>query len=55
MSLSDDDMLRRDGAVELTDRQIPGPAGAPDLHVLILRPAPEDTGRISAASVAGHF
>jgi nucleotide-binding universal stress UspA family protein len=24
-------------------------------EVLILRPAPEDTGRISAASVAGHF
>jgi acetyl esterase/lipase len=34
-----DDSLRRDGAVELEDRQIPGPAGAPDLSVLILRPA----------------
>jgi acetyl esterase/lipase len=34
-----DDLLRRDGAVELEERQIPGPAGAPDLSVLILRPA----------------
>jgi len=35
----DDDALRRDGAVELEERQIPGPRGAPDLSVLILRPA----------------
>jgi acetyl esterase/lipase len=41
---ADDDALRRDGAVELTERQIPGPAGAPDLSVLILRPA-RDPGR----------
>jgi acetyl esterase/lipase len=34
-----DDALRRGGAVELEERQIPGPAGAPDLSVLILRPA----------------
>lgn len=34
-----DDALRRGGAVELSERQIPGPAGAPDLSVLILRPA----------------
>ena len=34
-----DDALRRDGAVELEERQIPGPGGAPDLSVLILRPA----------------
>jgi acetyl esterase/lipase len=34
-----DDTLRRDGAVELEERQIPGPAGARDLSVLILRPA----------------
>jgi acetyl esterase/lipase len=35
----EDEVLRRNGAVELEDRQIPGPAGAPDLSVLILRPA----------------
>jgi acetyl esterase/lipase len=34
-----DDVLRRGGAVELEERQIPGPAGAPDLSVLIVRPA----------------
>jgi acetyl esterase/lipase len=34
-----DDALRRGGAVELEERQIPGPEGAPDLSVLILRPA----------------
>jgi acetyl esterase/lipase len=38
-SPASDDALRRDGAVELEERQIPGPAGAPDLSVLILRPA----------------
>jgi len=36
---ANDDALRREGAVELEERQIPGPAGAPDLSVLILRPA----------------
>jgi acetyl esterase/lipase len=39
MMPADDDRLRRGGAVELEDRQIPGPPGAPDLWVLILRPA----------------
>ena len=34
-----DDVLRRGGAVELEERQIPGPAEAPDLSVLIVRPA----------------
>jgi acetyl esterase/lipase len=34
-----DDLLRRGGAVGLEERQIPGPEGAPDLSVLILRPA----------------
>jgi acetyl esterase/lipase len=34
----DDDTLRRGGAVELEERQIPGPAGAPGLTALILRP-----------------
>jgi acetyl esterase/lipase len=34
-----DEVLCRDGAVELEERQIPGPEGAPDLSVLILRPA----------------
>lgn len=33
------DALRRDGAVELEERRVPGPPGAPDLPVLILRPA----------------
>jgi acetyl esterase/lipase len=36
---ADDDALRRGGAVELHERQIPGPDGAPDLSVLILGPA----------------
>lgn len=35
----DDEILRRGGAVDLEDRQIPGPQGEPDLSVLILRPA----------------
>jgi len=34
-----DDLLRRDGAVEMEERQVPGPAGAPAVSVLILRPA----------------
>lgn len=34
-----DETLRRGGAVDLEERQIPGPPGAPDLPVLILRPA----------------
>jgi hypothetical protein len=34
-----DELLLRDGAVGLEERQVPGPDGAPDLSVLILRPA----------------
>jgi acetyl esterase/lipase len=34
-----DRTLRRGGAVDLEERQVPGPEGAPDLTVLILRPA----------------
>lgn len=33
------EMLRRDGAIDVEDRQVPGPAEAPDISVLILRPA----------------
>jgi acetyl esterase/lipase len=44
-SPADDDALRRDGAVELEEGQIPGPAGARDLSVLILRPARGQRGR----------
>lgn len=35
--LSDSD-IRRDGAFDLEERVVPGPAGAPDLRVLICRP-----------------
>ncbi|MEE1800893.1 alpha/beta hydrolase [Streptomyces sp. JV176] len=35
---SDED-LRRDGAVELEERTVPGPAGEPDISLLICRPA----------------
>jgi acetyl esterase/lipase len=34
-----DEALRRGGAVELEERQVPGPPGAPDVSLLILRPA----------------
>jgi acetyl esterase/lipase len=34
-----DEALRRDGAVEIEERPVPGPAGEPDISVLILRPA----------------
>jgi len=33
-----DDQLRRDGAFEITERQVPGPAGAPDISLLICQP-----------------
>jgi acetyl esterase/lipase len=33
-----DETLRRGGAIELEDRQVPGPAGAPDIALTILRP-----------------
>jgi acetyl esterase/lipase len=36
--LTDDD-LRRDGAFEVTTRLVPGPAGAPEVSLLICRPA----------------
>jgi acetyl esterase/lipase len=40
--LTDDD-LRRDGAFEVTTRLVPGPAGAPDVSLLICRPAAAPT------------
>ena len=51
---ADDDALRREGAVELEERQIPGPEGAPDLSVLILRPA-DYAARLSRAGVPVEF
>ena len=42
---ADDDALRREGAVELEERQIPGPDGAPDLSILILHPTRGPGGR----------
>jgi acetyl esterase/lipase len=39
----DDQALSRGGAVSLEERQIPGPEGAPELSVLIMRPA-RDSG-----------
>jgi len=43
-----DELLLRDGAVGLEERQVPGPEGAPDLSVLILRPAQGSGGRAQA-------
>jgi acetyl esterase/lipase len=37
-ALPSDDELSRDGAFEITERQVPGPAGAPDVPLLICRP-----------------
>ncbi|MFJ4648240.1 alpha/beta hydrolase [Streptomyces bobili] len=34
-----DDELRRDGAIDFTERRIPGPKGAPEVSLLICRPA----------------
>ncbi|WP_030441989.1 alpha/beta hydrolase [Actinoplanes subtropicus] len=34
-----DELLRRDGAVDVEERRVPGPTGAPDVSALILRPA----------------
>lgn len=34
-----DDELRRDGAIDFTERRIPGPQGAPEVSLLICRPA----------------
>ena len=36
--LPSDDVLRRGGAVTVLERSIPGPAGAPELPMLVLRP-----------------
>lgn len=36
--LSDED-LRRDGRIEVSERSVPGPPGAPDISLLICRPA----------------
>ncbi len=47
-----DEALRRGGAVELEERQIPGPDGAPDLSVLILPGA--GPGRAGAAGGLPH-
>src|SRR5215469_6424186 len=52
---ADDDALRREGAVELEERQIPGPDGAPDLSVLILRPAGGPGGRERGRALPGVY
>jgi acetyl esterase/lipase len=54
MSPADDDVLRRDGAVELEERQIPGPPGTRDLSVLILRPARGQGGQERALPGVYH-
>lgn len=36
--------LTRDGAIEIEERQVPGPAGAPDISLLICRPRGAGTG-----------
>jgi acetyl esterase/lipase len=46
-----DEALTRGGRIALEDRQIPGPAGAPDLTVLICRPA----GAVTALPGVVHF
>jgi acetyl esterase/lipase len=38
-----DDELTRNGAYTLEERQVPGPAGAPEITLLIVRPAAADT------------
>ena len=38
-----DEELARDGAYTLEERQVPGPAGSPDITLLIARPAATDT------------
>jgi len=52
---ADDDALRREGAVELEERQIPGPDGAADLSVLILRPARGPGGRGPGRALPGVY
>jgi acetyl esterase/lipase len=39
---ADTSRITRDGTVSMEERMIPGPAGAPDLKVLILRPTAHD-------------
>jgi acetyl esterase/lipase len=38
MAVATDDALRRDGRFTLEERQVPGPAGAPDISLLIVKP-----------------
>src|SRR5579871_6219288 len=38
LRLTDDD-LRRGGAIEFTELSVPGPEGAPDISLLVCRPA----------------
>jgi hypothetical protein len=49
----DDGTLRRGGAVELEERQIPGPAGAPELTALILRPSRAEAAGGTGEPAAG--
>jgi acetyl esterase/lipase len=44
LSATDDD-LRRDGVFEVSERAVPGPVGAPDISLLICRPAGATTPR----------
>lgn len=54
-SSPDDDTLRRGGAVELSERQVPGPVGAPDLTVLIMQPSRADGAAAGAAPRPGVY
>ena len=48
--LPNDDFLRHGGTVEMEERFIPGPEGAPELPALILRPAGR-TGRLPCGAM----
>ena len=48
-----DEELRRDGAFEIEDRAVPGPPGAPDISVLICRPAAATTPLAAVFHVHG--
>lgn len=50
LRLTDDD-LRRDGAIEFTELTVPGPEGAPDISLLVCRPA----GRATTAPGVFHI
>ncbi|MFE7127893.1 alpha/beta hydrolase [Streptomyces sp. NPDC057617] len=50
--LSDED-LRRDGAFEVEERTVPGPAGEPDISLLICRPAGAGTGLAAVYNIHG--